>query len=86
VVFKMDAHRLQRYIRAKGGLSETTFAKTLISHVPIRQIKHSWGAGGGWSKSLYLPCSVLHNCIMLGECCHLTNLNANHLKWIGQAW
>jgi hypothetical protein len=86
VVFKMDVHRLQRYVGVKGGLPETTFAKTPISRVPIRQIKHSWGAGGGWSKSLYLTRLVLHNRIMLGECRHLMNSNANHLKWIGQAW
>jgi hypothetical protein len=82
----MDVCRLQRYVGEKGGWPETTFTKTLISHVPIRQIKHLWGAGGSWSKSLYLTRSVLHNHIMLGERRHLTKLNANHLKWIGQAW
>jgi hypothetical protein len=62
----------------KGGLPGTTSTKTLISRVPIRQIKHSWGAGDGWSKSLYLTHLALHNRIMLGE--------FHHLKWIDQAW
>jgi hypothetical protein len=86
VVFKMDVHFPQRYVRVKGGFPKTTFAKIPISHVSIHQIKHSWGASGGWSKSLYLTCSVLQNQIMLGEHHHLTNSNTNHLKWIGQAW
>jgi hypothetical protein len=86
VVFKMDVRCLQRYVGAKGGLPETTFAKAPMSHVPIRQIRHSWGAGGGWSKSPYLTRSVLHNRIMSGEHRHIMNSKANHLKWIGQAW
>jgi hypothetical protein len=80
VVFKMDVHRLQKYIGEKGRLPETTFSKALMSHVPIRQIKHWRGAGGGWSKSLCFTRSILHNHISLGEHRHITNSKANHLR------
>jgi hypothetical protein len=86
VVFKMYMRHLQRYVGAKSGFRETTFAKAPMSLVPIHQVRQSWGVGGGWSKSPYLTRSVIHNQIMSGECRHITNSKANHLKWIGQVW
>ena len=44
------------------------------------------GVGDGWSESPRFTCSVLHNCIMSGERCHITNSKDNHLKWINRAW